>query len=268
MNGEENALQKHQMAALEILLEFRRVCEQLGLRYYLTAGTLLGAVRHGGFIPWDDDVDVVMPREDYDKFRHLAPQILQDGFLYQSSETEKNFPFYFAKLRKQGTYAEEPLSRSIDMEQGLFIDIFPLDKCPDGDMCATIFFKGMSLLYSAVMGRVCKEFVCGSKKKCVHFLLRILKLLPNQWLFVLREMFRRGMGGYLFASGKRWCTVGGRHGYPRETYQKIWFERTAEVSFEKENFPAPSGWNELLKNMYGDYMRLPSPEERKTHFVY
>lgn len=266
MSGETDPLRKRQMEALEILLEFRRVCEELGLRYYLTAGTLLGAVRHMGFIPWDDDVDIAMPREDYDLFRRLAPQKLKSGFFYQSSETEENFPGYFAKLRKRGTYAEEPFMRSINVEQGLFIDIFPLDKCPDGKRSGGLFFKGMELIFCAVMGRVCGEFVCGYQKKYMRFLWRTLKRLPNKWLFTMRQALRKGMGCFVFSSGSRWCTVGGRHGYPRETYQREWFEEKTELTFEGESFPAPAGWDKLLKNMYGDYMRLPPPEERERHF--
>lgn len=255
------------MEELDILREFRRVCELLGLRYYLTAGTLLGAVRHKGFIPWDDDIDVAMPREDYDEFMRLAPQVLRDGYFYQSSETEKNFPGYFAKVRKRGTYAEEPLMRSIDMEQGLFIDMFPLDNCPDNKNIATLFFKGIELIYCAITAQVCAEFECGYKKKYMRFLWRVLKLLPNHCLFAMRQRLRKRMGSNFFASGDKLCTVGGRHGYPRETYQKAWFEKTVELCFEGEMFPAPCGWHELLENMYGDYMRLPPEDEREIHFV-
>ena len=90
-----------QLEELNILREFCRVCEALNLRYYLTAGTLLGAVRHRGFIPWDDDIDIAMPREDYDRLSRHWREVLSPGYTYQDYRSEPNFPYYFAKVRKR-----------------------------------------------------------------------------------------------------------------------------------------------------------------------
>lgn len=259
----EGGLQPHQRESLEILLEFHRVCKEQGLRYYLTAGTLLGAVRHKGFIPWDDDIDVAMPREDYDKLARVASGAVSPEYVYQEYRTEPNFPCYFAKLRKRGTRVEEPILRAVEMEQGYYIDIFPLDRCPGGDRWATLFFKAIELLDCAVLARVSAEFVCGYRKVYMRFLWNTLRHLPNGCLFTLREWIRKLFG----VGGQRLCTAGGHHGYPRETYQPEWFAETVELEFEGHRFPAPAGWNELLKNMYGDYMRLPPPEERQGHFT-
>lgn len=252
-----------QMAELEILLEFQRVCEKLGLRYYLTAGTLLGAVRHGGFIPWDDDIDVAMPRADYDRLAREGSGHFDSRYIYQEYRTEPNFPYYFAKLRKGGTRAEEPILRAIEMEQGYYIDIFPLDRCPDGDRRATLLFKGIELLDCAVLARVSAEFVCGYRKPCMRLLWALLRHLPNRGLFTLREWLRKLLG----LGGGRLCTVGGHHGYPRETYRPEWFARSVEMEFEGHPFPVPIGWDALLKNMYGDYMTPPAEEERQGHFA-
>lgn len=257
------AIRHCQDMSFEVLLEFDRVCRELGLRYYLTAGTLLGAVRHKGFIPWDDDIDVAMPREDYDKLARLAPGAVSPEYVYQEYRTEPNFPYYFAKLRKRGTRVEEPILRAIEMEQGYYIDIFPLDRCPNGDGPATLLFKGVELLDCAVLARVSSEFVCGYQKLYMRFLWNVLRRLPNGWLFALREGLRKLLGG----SGQRLCTVGGHHGYPRETYRAEWFEESVELEFEGHRFPAPAGWDALLKNMYGDYMTPPPPEERQGHFA-
>ena len=154
-----------QLQELQILLEFQRVCQLLGLRYYLTAGTLLGAVRHRGFIPWDDDVDVAMPRADYDRLFREGPALLGPEYLLQDYRTEPNFPYYFGKLRLRGTRAEEPVLRAINMDQGIYIDLFPLDLCPDRDRPAMAFFKGVELLDCCVLARVSSEFVCGYEKR-------------------------------------------------------------------------------------------------------
>lgn len=251
-----------QRTELELLLEFQRLCRELGLRYYLTAGTLLGAVRHKGFIPWDDDIDVAMPRRDYDRLSREAPGLLGPEHLYQDYRNEPNFPYYFAKLRKRGTRVEEPILRAIDMDQGVYIDVFPLDRCPDSPRRATLLFKAVELLDCAVLARVSTEFVCGYQKPYMRFLWSVLRRLPNRALFALRKGLRKllGLGGHTL------CTVGGHHGYPRETYRPEWFDQTVELEFEGHPFPAPVGWDALLKNMYGDYMALPPEEERQGHF--
>lgn len=257
----EQDLRALQLAELELLLEFQRLCKALGLRFYLTAGTLLGAVRHKGFIPWDDDIDVVMPRRDYDKLARLAPKAVSPECVYQEYRTEPNFPYYFAKLRKRGTRVEEPILRAIDMEQGIYIDVLPLDRCP-GPRRATVLFKGVELLDCAVLARVSSEFVCGYQKPYMRFLWNALRRLPNGALFTLREGLRKLLG----LGGKRLCTVGGHHGYPRESYLPEWFDQTAELEFEGHSFPAPAGWDALLTNMYGDYMALPPETEWGGHF--
>ena len=254
----------YQKEELEVLFEFNRVCRKLGLQYFLTAGTLLGAIRHKGFIPWDDDIDVAMPRREFERFRKEGVPLLKEGYFFQDYHSEPNFPYYFAKIRKQGTSVEEPILRSIPMEQGVYIDIFPLDCCPDSAKTAQLLFKGIELINCAVLARVSSEFSCGYRKWKMRSLWYILKHLPNQALFFLREVLRRGMGR--LASGKCLCTVGGHHGYPRETYCAEWFQAVVPVEFESEVLPAPVGWEEILKNMYGDYMTPPKEECRQGHF--
>lgn len=258
-------IRSYQLQELEILLEFRRICDQLGIRYFLTAGTLLGAIRHHGFIPWDDDIDVAMPRKDFDCFRRQGAPLLREKYFFQDYHTEPNFPYYFAKIRKKDTYAEEPILRSVSMNQGIYIDIFPLDQCPDKPRLASVFFKGIELIDCGLLARVSREFSCGYQKKYMRVAWYILKCLPNKWLFRLREGLRRSMGRV--SSGKVLCTVGGHHGYPRESYDAAWFNESIKVEFEGESFSIPGGWNLLLKNMYGDYWRLPKKTEREGHFL-
>ena len=265
MEDKTELVQQCQLESFAILLEFQQICEALGLRFYLTAGTLLGAVRHKGFIPWDDDIDVVMPREDYEKLARLAHRLLSKSYLYQSGETDPHYPFYFAKIRRLGTHVAEPVLRGVPMEQGFYIDIFPLDPCPEADRFAAFFFKGMELLTCALFSRISTHFVCGYQKKYMRLLWEILRKLPNQLLLSIREGLRKAAGRA--ASGKRLCTVGGAHGYPRETFQAEWFEESVQLEFEGYSFPAPAGWDALLRNMYGDYMILPPEEERQGHFI-
>ena len=264
MNTEDQAIRHCQEMSFQVLLEFDRVCRELGLRYYLTAGTLLGAVRHKGFIPWDDDIDVAMPREDYDKLARLGPGHIGGEYVYQEHRTEPNFPYYFAKLRKRGTRVEEPILRAVEMEQGYYIDIFPLDRCPKGDKQAILFFKGIELLDYAVLARVSVEFVCGYKKKSVRLAWQLLRRLPNKALFWLREQLRKQVGRGV--SGERLAIIGGRHGYPKEAHMTSCFQRMVDMEFEGHTFPAPAGYHEILTDLYGDYMTPPPEEERQGHF--
>ena len=266
VEDQEKTTSWYQQNAFEVLLEFQRVCEELGLRYYLHGGTLLGAIRHKGFIPWDDDIDVAMPREDYDKLAKAGPKYFSEGYFYQDYHTEPNFPHYFSRLRKRGAAVDTILMATIKMEHGWFIDIFPLDPCPDGDKAATRFFQGMNFFRYAILARVSTEFAYPCNKHYVRFLLfNVLKRFPNRWLFFLRECFRKTMGR--FSTGNRLCTVGGAYDYPREAYRAEWWREVVPVQFEGHTFPAPDGWDTYLRSVYGDYMILPPQEERKGHDV-
>lgn len=254
----EESIQTCQREALDLLLEFQRACQQNHLQYYLTAGTLLGAVRNRGFIPWDDDIDLVMPREDYDR---LTGILFSEGYTLQNHRTEPHYPYYFTKLRKDGTYAKEKMLSMIPMHQGMYIDIFPLDVCPDSDRLGTLFFKLTELLNSCLLARESQEFHCGYTKWYMRALFQILKKLPNEIIFRIRESIR--IFFRWISSGKRLCTVDGSHGFPRETYQREWFAKAEEMNFEGHPLPVPSGWDALLKNMYGEYM---VPVREKGHF--
>ncbi len=253
-----------QLNELEILQMFKHLCESNHLRFYITAGTLLGAVRHNGFIPWDDDIDVCMPRKDYDKFKAICKTQLSSDFYLQDSFTEENFPCFFSKIRKFGTEVSEPYLDNIDIRKGISIDVFPLDACPKNNLAASAFFKIIRLFCSVYMGKVCVGFKYSSKKKHVRFLYHILSRLKLSSIRGIRENIVRLCAK--LCSGKRLCTVGGGYGYPFETYDAAWFEKSTLLFFENDFYPAPIGWELLLENMYGDYQKLPCEEKRKGHY--
>ena len=261
-NEELQAIQK---SSFEALLEIRRICDNHGLKYYLTAGTLLGAVRHNGFIPWDDDIDIAMPREDYNKFLEISKRELSSAFFLQNEDTEDNFPFYYSKLRVNGTEVREAIFDGVELHKGCYADIFPIDVCPSKEEKAQRFFKIILFIQSVLLSKVNPSYTCQYEKKGAQIAYSVAKALPASLLMMLREKVCAHYTKEKHST--KLCTVAGSWGYPRETYEKSWFEGEATVEFEGEVFPIPVGYHELLTNMYGDYMTEPSDENRRSHFL-
>ena len=263
MDSAKVSLKEMQKQEFEILCEFDRICKIYNLTYYLTAGTLLGAIRHKGFIPWDDDIDVVMPFEDYKRFSKICQKELAKNYFFQSWKTEKNYPFHFVKIRKNGTIDGVTFLKKIKMHHGIYIDIFPLEKCPKTDWFAKLLFKTVEFTTYALLKKGDKTFHYNFQKKYEQMIFSLLKWLPRKILLFFREEIRFLV--FVFCSNERLCTSGGGHGYPYETYKAEWFSETVLVWFEGKNFPAPKGWDALLTHMYGEYHILPPKAERKGH---
>lgn len=263
--AEKKQLRDLQLAELQILQDFKELCRTHELTFFITAGTLLGAVRHGGFIPWDDDIDVIMPRADFDRLAMICREKTPAGYFYQDRVSDPYYPYFFSKLRHAGTIVEEPALLHVPMHKGIYIDIFPLDICPDGELGGRVYFKWVEQLQCAIMAQVNPDFVCGYKKwhmRLLHYLLSKVPLncVDGIWNFT-RSVLR------IFCSAGRWSTACASHGYPFEVYDPMWFSSSKEFAFEGVSVPAPCGWQALLHNMYGDYMTLPPEQERQGHFI-
>lgn len=261
MKNESVTLKEIQQTELEILVFFRDFCKENGLKYFITAGTLLGAVRHGGFIPWDDDVDVVMLREDYDRFISLMHRNGAGKYIFQDGKTDKKYPIYCPKLREKKYIVHEKLFGKALKNNGCYIDILPLDNCPEDSQAARTFFDMNVFLTTALVKKVNPEYTVGYTKKLTRKLHKLTCLLPKSVIRLLREILRRSVEGKLL------CTVDGAHGYPREVYEKEWFSESVPMEFEGEVFSAPIGWDNLLKNMYGNYSEPPQEDKREGHFI-
>ncbi len=251
-------LARLQAAEKEILREFIRICEKKGLVYWLIGGSLLGAVRHGGFIPWDDDVDVLMPRADYERFRSLA---LPAGLYLQDMHREKNSMILFAKLMREDSVMIERARAGLGVRAGICIDIFPLDHYPGRLSRAVCLW----LFRLAVHYRLRCEFRTG-KAGLFHDLAAGLLMRVSRRLFpdVSRlmadyERFVRNTG----ASGRVFI-CGGAYGR-KDIFPAGWFAGRLAVKFEDLTAAIPSGYEEILRRVYGDYRRLPDPADRHGH---
>lgn len=263
------SLRELQLAEFSLLRTFSGFCETHRLRYWLTAGTLLGAVRHGGFIPWDDDIDVAMPRKDFNRLEKLALQGgLPEDCVWQSSKSDRNYPFFFAKIRKRDSSLREACNAKIDMRHGLFIDIFPLDVSPRGERTGRLFYKTHEFFSSVLRVKVNPDSRCGYASgflRGFHHCVEALFPLP------LLKALRTGLTGmvhWLCGTSGRLCTLSAAHGYPRETYDADWFADTSFLPFEGKPFPVPTKYRALLAHMYGADWETPLREpDRASHFI-
>lgn len=254
-------LPKLHSCQLIIAREIKRICEKHNIKYFIIAGTLLGAVRHGGFIPWDDDMDIGMLREDYEKFLKVAKTNLGADFFLQTPETDKNYGLPFAKILLNGTVLVEATAGS-NAKKGIFIDIFPFDVAPQNEADRenhnkqTYFYK--RLLLAKLNYNVCakNDYV----KRAVYFALKILSAFYSHDKLVAKlegEITR-----YNNQQSEDIVNIGGAYGYKKETIKADWVRDTVEITFEDMTISAPVDYIKYLETFYGDYM-TPPPEDKR-----
>lgn len=244
---------------VEILDAFVSFCNQNNLRYYLAYGTLLGAVRHKGFIPWDDDIDVTMPRPDYEKFISMWPTDGKYVVLECSQNDEYVYPF--AKVCDAETFVQEHDVEG-DYDMGVYIDVFPVDAIPGTLESSKRFITSLQNQEKCRMYSMMPcEYILkdGSKTNFARkFLWRVIKAIgPHRFA---KRMDRRSQK-YDYSSQLYGGVLITR--FPeREIYPLSVLEETTEVEFEGKRYIAPADYNLVLTLLYGDYMELPPEEER------
>lgn len=254
MNVDKTVHQQHQQMLLVILQELDRVCGILGIRYQLFAGTLLGAVRHAGFIPWDDDLDVLMLREDYDRFLREADRYLDREKFYLQKEYSEHWPVFFSKLRRNHTACiEKWIPKDPQVHQGIYIDIFPCDNLSDHGFVRRLQFAASKIVIAKSLLR--RGYQTDSMGKKVFMgCCAIVPMKPVRALALLRGHKDSRMVHTFFGAACR---------YGKNVFQRRWFEKSAELDFEGEKRPVPACYDELLTQIYGDYMTPPPEEARR-----
>ncbi len=244
---------------LEIFKEFKNICTKYNLKYYLSGGTLLGAVRHKGFIPWDDDIDVSMPYSDYKIFLEVAPKELNEMFFLQTAESESGFCAPFAKIRLNNTTFLDSQFAKRHINHGIWIDILPL-----------IYTKNTAVKRKKQIIRFCKaiqmdDLIASNQtaieseygRKTIKYLKILHKCLP----FRIRKIIGiRLIKAVCSSKPADYCfEVGGiGHLFPSRI-----FGEPVSVQFEDDFCSAPSNFDEYLTIVFGDYMQLP-PEDQRT----
>lgn len=254
--------EKLKQCELEIFKQFISICDELNLRYFVAGGTLLGAVRHGGFIPWDDDIDVLMPRKDYERFLREAQARLPEFYFLQTFRTDPEFPANFAKIRdSRTTFIETSVSKH-NIHHGVYIDIFPLDYYPDKLFLRLI----LELRKNIMQARMSAEFYRPNERISVKMIMRIIAGSVSRLLYRDRQNMqnkRERMFRSVPVSGLV-CNYSGAWG-KREICPVEWISETCELVFEGLKVSAPRKYDKLLTHLYDDYMKLPPVEKRISH---
>lgn len=267
-------LRQLQLTELEILEDVVRICEANHLTYFLIAGTLLGAVRHQGFIPWDDDVDIAMPRKDYQQFLNQYREQLDPGYYVHCSITDPLYWLPFAKVRKRNTVFDELDTSHLSAPKGIFIDVFPLDNAGaqasilQRTQAALVQAIGMVILYRRGIHFSWNFWrQRSSLKKLSQALLKVLAVsvtcfLPVHALSRLQQAVMSWNGD---DCSPCYVSLWSRYRWFRQPIPKDRYLPAARVEFEGKAFCAPRDWDYVLKGVYGDYMTLPPESERATH---
>ncbi len=246
-------IKEHQAVLLEILEEFDRVCKKHDIPYILFAGSALGAVRHQGFIPWDDDLDIALLREDYDRLMKLNPDEWNPAY-YMQCEYSDHWPIHFSKLRKNNTTCLEKYHpKDNQIHQGIYVDVFPIDSASKNSLIRKLQFISSKIVQAKSFYKRGYETNSLAKKMVMVF----SRLLPLR-LFHNIVTLRSNKTSKLVHS-----FLGGSINFKKGIFERNWFTETVQVPFETLLVPISSHYNELLTMQYGDYMTLPSEEDRK-----
>jgi lipopolysaccharide cholinephosphotransferase len=246
-NGENTVLRKAQLRMLDILIEVDKICRRHNITYWLDGGTCLGAVRHGGFIPWDDDLDIGLMRRDYKRLCKILKTELPDNLVFQDETTDKNYPLKFAKVRDKNSCFEDNGLKNRLKENGIYIDIFPIER---GTLKVKIF---VDFFYGRAFRRLRHQL--GGRKE---YLIACF-MYPFAYIMVLTAR----ISGRFIKSNLIYA-----YGVPNVgKYQlnKSFFVPTKPVKFENREFPAPANPEAYLRELYGDYMQIPPEDKRAVH---
>lgn len=260
-------LQEFHEQLLDILLEFDRICKSNDIVYSLAFGTLLGAVRHNGFIPWDDDVDVMLDRNNFDKFCEVCPKCVGKDYFFQSKITEKKYPYNICRLRKNNTAMIYDTWKESGIHLGIYIDIYPVDNLADNKFkrsmqkLAIIVSTPVRIARNPVIFKTGGNKFNSTLKNIIYY---CTKICPKK---LFDKLEHHNLVHYDDRECKECgiiCEGGTLIRTPRDMkpFSTEFMKNYTEVDFEGHRFCSIANYNDLLTHWYGDYMKLPPESER------
>lgn len=248
---------------LDLLAQVDAVCKKYDIPYYAIGGTLLGAVRHKGFIPWDDDLDIAMMRKDYNRFLEVAPKEIQGKYFFQTTLTDQDYYKEWARIRNSETTGIHDHNEMHKCNNGIYMDIFPLENY-------TPTFRGkIHQKLSMTLGRILTVKVHHNTRPRnsikSHIIYGISFLFNIKKTHKLRERIETKNAN----KDSEYVTIGDIHfetySLEKLTFKREDFEKVVYLPFEEGSIPCPSGYDNILKTEFGDYMKFPPIEKRGLH---
>lgn len=244
---------------LDIVSEIDRICRKHDIRYSMIGGTLLGAVRHKGFIPWDDDIDLMMTRPEYDKFLAAAKTDLDSRFQLANYEETPSIGEPFTKIMARNTVLRERFIGKSEAPCGVFADIFPFDASPDNWLSQMAHRFRNYTLRKKILIRSGYDFNKHGLKKFAYDLIRISTFSSKQMLI---KKYRINQTKYSGKNVRNVVSLGGNYGYKKDLIPAEWFSEYLYLDFEDIQLMSVKEYVKVLEHYFGDYMRLPPENER------
>jgi len=272
---DDDTLKRMQDELFKILLDIKYVCEKYDIKYMLYGGTFLGAVRHKGFIPWDDDIDLMMLRSEAEKLVARFREEFPDKYIVAEPLCDERYVVKSIKIFRKGTkYVEIPYA-GIDAFDMLFVDVFIIENVPANKLLRKLHCRIYNFVYRAAS--VCVDYKYPSP--VIEQKAKELEDVAEYWKLRRRlGRFFSHVGGMRFylkmceklGNKKRhtgWVGIPSA-GYTHENYPEEKLTKTIMAEFNGYEFPIPEAYDEVLTNMFGDYMWVPPPEKRESHVAY
>ncbi|MCQ2591515.1 MAG: LicD family protein [Treponema sp.] len=261
-NTSENQVEKIHKCLLIIAKEIKRICDANNIHYFMLAGTLLGSIRHKGFIPWDDDMDIGMLRKDYNRFLEVCEtQLDKEHFFVQRIETDDGFGKFYTRLLLKDTYLEYDYIKYTSSHKAIFVDIFPYDSIPSSKLLQ----KKQSVIVNFALRLLKKKLGYGVQYFTLGGKIEVL-FTPFFKKQTLINIYNKEMQKYNYDENSEYInSANAGYGYFKEILKRKWCLETEEMVFEDMTMPGSIHYDEYLKHLYGDYMQIPPKDQQITH---